>query len=42
MDPVAAGLAEESKITAYIIDGRDLKNLANLLLCKQWQGTTIS
>jgi uridylate kinase len=42
VDPIAAGLAEESKLTAYIVDGRDLKNLANLLRCKQWVGTTIT
>ncbi len=41
LDPVAAGLAQESKLTTYIINGRDLKNLANLLRCKPWQGTTI-
>lgn len=41
MDPVAASLAEQSKLPAYIIDGRDLKNLANLLLCKPWKGTTL-
>ena len=42
MDPVASALAEESKLPAYIINGRDLKNLANLLRCKPWQGTTIT
>ena len=42
MDPVASALAEESKTVAYILDGRDLKNLANLLRCKPWQGTTIA
>ena len=42
MDPVAAALAEESKLTTYVINGRDLKNLANLLRCKPWQGTTIA
>ena len=42
MDPVASALAEESKLVAYIIDGHNLKNLANLLRCKPWQGTTIA
>lgn len=42
LDPVASALAEESKLTAYIVDGRNLKNLANLLLCKKWEGTTIT
>ena len=42
MDPVASALAEESKTVAYILDGHDLKNLANLLRCKPWQGTTIT
>ena len=42
VDPVAAGLAEESKITAFIIGGRNLKNLGELLCNKPWQGTTIS
>ena len=42
LDPVAAALAEESKLTVYIIGGRDLENVANLLRCKPWQGTTIT
>lgn len=42
LDPVAATMAQESKLTAYIIDGRNLKNVANLLRCKSWQGTTIA
>lgn len=41
VDPVAAGLAEGTKLTAYIVDGRDLKNIANLLRSKDWRGTTI-
>jgi len=42
LDPIAAALAQESKLITYIINGRDLKNLANLLRCKPWKGTTIS
>ena len=42
LDPVAAARAEAAKLTAYIIDGRNLKNLANLLRCKPWEGTTIA
>lgn len=42
LDPVAASLAHESKLTTYIIGGRDLKNVANLLRCRAWKGTTIA
>jgi uridylate kinase len=42
LDPVASALADETKRTVYIVGGRNLKNLANLLQCKEWQGTTIT
>jgi uridylate kinase len=42
IDPVASARAEDAGLSAFIINGRDLKNLANLLLGKPWKGTTIS
>ncbi len=42
VDPVAAKLAEQRKIKAIIISGKDLKNLSNLLDGKEFRGTIIS
>lgn len=42
VDPIAAKLAEKSKIKTIIIDGRKIKNFENLLIGKDFQGTIIS
>lgn len=41
VDPVAAKLAEQKKIKAIIVNGRDLKNFSNLLSGKDFNGTLI-
>jgi uridylate kinase len=41
VDPVAAALAEKRGIAAAIINGRDLKNFANLLRGSEFVGTMI-
>lgn len=40
-DPKAAKLAQEEKIKIIIVDGRNLKNLDNVLKEKKFKGTTI-
>ncbi len=42
VDPVAARLAEHSNIKAIVLNGKDLKNLSNLLEGKNFRGTIIS
>jgi len=42
VDPVASALAQKEKITAVILNGRDLKNLSMLLDGKKFNGTSIS
>lgn len=42
VDPVAAKLAEQKKIKAIIVDGKDLKNFSNLLSGKEFNGTIIN
>lgn len=42
VDPVAARLAAREGITAIIVNGRDLKNLGNLLQGKAFRGTIIA
>ncbi|RJQ29525.1 UMP kinase [Candidatus Parcubacteria bacterium] len=42
VDPIAAKLAQKEKLKAIIIDGRNLKNFANLLNGKDFRGTVIS
>ena len=42
VDPIAAKLSSERKLKAIILDGRDLKNLENLLDGKAFEGTVIS
>lgn len=41
VDPVAAKLAEQKKIKAIIVNGKDLKNFSNLLSGKDFRGTLI-
>ncbi|MBI4085334.1 MAG: UMP kinase [Candidatus Liptonbacteria bacterium] len=41
VDPVGAALAEKKRITAIIIDGKDLKNLEKMLLGKEFKGSII-
>jgi uridylate kinase len=41
VDPVAAKLSAEKKLTAIVLDGGDLKNLGNLLAGKNFIGTII-
>jgi uridylate kinase len=41
IDPIAAKKAEEFKIKAYIVKGADLANIRNLILNKEFRGTTI-
>lgn len=41
VDPVAAKLAEQKKIKAIIVNGKDLKNFSNLLSGKDFKGTLI-
>lgn len=41
VDPVAAGLADKKGITAIIVNGRDLKNVENLLNGKPFRGSII-
>lgn len=40
-DPVASKMAEEEKMEVYIVNGRDLKNLKNVLSGDKFQGTVI-
>jgi uridylate kinase len=40
-DPVASKMAQKEKLEVYIINGRDLKNLKNVLDGKKFQGTVI-
>lgn len=42
VDPVAARLAAKKKISAIIINGRNLKNFTNLLAGRNFHGTVIS
>jgi uridylate kinase len=42
VDPVAAKFAQKEKLTAVIIDGRNLKNFVNLLNGKEFWGTIIT
>jgi uridylate kinase len=42
VDPIAAKLAQDKKIKAIIINGKNLKNFDNLLQGKNFQGTIIS
>lgn len=42
VDPIAASLAHKEGITAFIIQGTDLKNFSNLLAGVGFVGTTIS
>ncbi len=42
VDPVAAKLAEQKKIKAIIVNGKDLKNFSNLLSGKDFKGTLIN
>ena len=42
VDPIAAKLGEKKKLKAIIVDGRNLKNFANLLNGKEFRGTIIS
>ena len=42
VDPVAARLCEKEKMSAIVINGKDLKNFENLLSGKNFQGTIIS
>ena len=41
-DPIAAQFAEKNKIQAIIANGKNLKNLENILNGKNFDGTTIS
>lgn len=41
-DPIASQLAEENKMEAVIINGRNLKNLENYLEGKKFKGTIIN
>lgn len=42
VDPVASRLCESKKVTAIIINGKNLKNFEQLLLGKNFKGTIIS
>lgn len=42
VDPVAARLAEEAKIAAIVVNGKDLKNFGNLLSGRNFEGTLIT
>ncbi len=41
VDPVGARLAQQKKIKAIIINGKDIKNFGNLLSGKNFEGTVI-
>lgn len=41
-DPIAAQAAQKSKMQVMIVQGTDLKNLANILTNKKFKGTIIS
>ena len=41
VDPIAAKLAEEKKLTAIIVNGKNLKNFERLLSGKPFEGTTL-
>ncbi len=42
IDPIAAHLCQKEKITAIVINGKNLRNFENLLQGKSFQGTVIS
>ncbi|MBI5221011.1 MAG: UMP kinase [Candidatus Liptonbacteria bacterium] len=42
VDPVAARFAEKNKMTAVVMDGRNLKNLERLIAGKEFRGTIIN
>ncbi len=42
VDPIAARLAKENKITFYVVSGTDFENLKNLLTGNEYIGTRIN
>jgi uridylate kinase len=42
MDPLAAKVISRSSIRTYIIDGRDLVSLKNVLKGERFEGTTVA
>lgn len=41
VDPIAAKLSDEEHLTAYVVDGREIKNLESLLRGGKYKGTEL-